>query len=250
MRDYYDRMPSRLLKTVLRVPGIGRHLAPAWFDEARLIVQRPAFARVLDGRPLRGRVLNAGCGEGLYAGFIEAFDGVRSIVNMDVHEPRVARRRGDDRHHDQLGSLDALPFAAGVFDAVVCTEVLEHVPRDGDAVAELARVIKPGGTLLMSVPTPPAPFDRAHVREGYTLAELSAPLEKAGFEVVASERCLHGVMRASFVAWQWQQRIAGRNLFPRALLRAAAHVDRATRLGRPWDLIVVAVRRPALLSAG
>ena len=243
MRDYYARMPSRLLKSALRVPGVGRYLAPAWFDEARLMVQGPVFARVLQGHSLHGRILNAGCGEGLYASFLEEFEGVRSIVNMDVSPPRVAQRRQDMRHRDQQGSLDRLPFASAVFDGIVCSEVLEHVPRDGDAIVELARVIKPGGTLLMSVPTPPAPFDSAHVREGYTLADLTARLEAAGFSLVASERCLHGVMRACFVTWQWQHRVAGRNLFPRALLRAAARLDRATRLGAPWDLVVVAVRR-------
>lgn len=244
MRDYYARMSTRLLKTATRMPVIGRHLAPAWFDEARLIVQRPVFARVLRGRPLRGRVLNAGCGEGLYAAFIEEFSGVRAIVNMDIHPPRVAATRTDPRHHDQLGSLDALPFLDGAFDAVVCTEVLEHVPRDRAAAAELARVTAPGGILLMSVPTPPAPLDPAHVREGYTVPELSVLLDGAGFDVAASERCLHAAMRAAFVAWQWQQRTAGRNVFPRALLRAAAHVDRALPLGAPWDLVVAAVRRP------
>lgn len=236
-------MSVRLLKSALRVPVVGRHLAPAWFDEARLIVQRPVFAHVLRGRPRRGRVLNAGCGEGLYAEFIEEFSDVRTIVNMDVHPPRIARLRADGRHRDEQGSLDALPFATGAFDGVVCTEVLEHVARDSAAAAELARVTAPGGILLMSVPTPPAPLDRAHVREGYSLADLSALLDRAGFDVVASERCLHAIMRAAFVAWQWQQRAAGRNLFPRALLRTAAHADRATRAGAPWDLVVAAVRR-------
>lgn len=242
MSDYDAYMFPRLLKSVLRVPGV-RQLAPAWFDEARLLVQRPVFARLLQGRPLGGRVLNAGCGEGLYASFIEEFAEARAIVNMDVHPPRVARIREDRRHRDLQGSLDALPFATGAFNGVVCTEVLEHVARDGAAVAELARVTVPGGILLMSVPTPPAPFDPAHVREGYSLAELSALLQPAGFEVVASERCLHATMRAAFVTWQWQQRAAGRNLFPRALLRTAARVDRVTRAGDPWDLVVVAVRR-------
>ncbi len=223
--------------------GIGRHLGPAWFDEARLVVQGPVLARVLRGRPLHGRVLNAGCGEGLYAGFIETFAGVRTIVNMDVHAPRVARTRSDRRHRDQQGSLDALPFASGSFDGVVCTEVLEHVTRDAEAVAEIARVTRPGGTLLMSVPTPPAPFDAAHVREGYTLPALTALLEAAGFDVFASDRCLHATMRQAFAVWQWQQRTAGRNLFPRALLRAAAHLDRRLRAGVPWDLVVAAVRR-------
>ncbi len=236
-------MPPGLLKRALRAPGVGRYLAPAWFDEARLIVQRPVLEQVLGDRPLEGRVLNAGCGEGLYAPFIETFAGVRAIVNMDVHAPRVARTRADRRHHDQCGSLEALPFSDGAFDGTVCTEVLEHVPDDRTAVAELARVTRPGGLLLMSVPTPPAPFDPAHVREGYAPAELSALLAASGFDVLASERCLHATMRRTFSVWQWQQRRAGRNLFPRVLLRTAARLDRRVRIGLPWDLVVAAVRR-------
>lgn len=244
MRHYYPRMSRAVLKSALRNSSIRRILGPAWFDEARLIVQRPVFARVLGGRRLKGRVLNAGCGEGLYAPFIEQFDEVRAIVNMDVHAPRVARGRGDARHHDQQGSLDALPFVDRAFDAIVCTEVLEHIESDRAAVSELARVIKPGGTLLMSVPTPPAPFDRAHVREGYTLPDLTTLLDAAGFEIVGAERCLHGFMRGAFMAWQWQHRMSGRNLFPRAALRSAAHLDRIARIGRPWDLVVAGNKRP------
>lgn len=216
---------------------------PAWFDEARFIVQRPVFDRVLAGVPFGGRVLNAGCGEGLYAPLIEQYGGVRAIVNMDLHTPRIARSRADRRHRDSQGSLDALPFADRAFDAVVCTEVLEHVPADRDAVAELARVLKPGGTLLVSVPTPPAPFDPAHVREGYTLPELTALLSSAGFEPMGSGFCLHGVMRATYRAWQWQHGVARRNLFPRIVLRSAAHLDRALPFGSPWDLAVAARKR-------
>jgi SAM-dependent methyltransferase len=217
--------------------------APAWFDEARLIVQQPALRSVLGPRALRGRVLNAGCGEGLYAPFIERFPDVRSIVNMDYARPSIAARRPDPRHRDTRGSLAAMPFASAAFDAVVCTEVLEHVADDRAAVAEIARVLKPGGLLVLSVPTPPAPADPAHVREGYTLFELRALLEANHLALLSSTVCLHAVMRASYAAWQWQRARASRNLFPRAGLRAAARLDRWTRWGRPWDLAVAAERR-------
>lgn len=53
--------------------------------------------------------------------------------------------RGDTLH---------LPFSTGVFDRVICSEVLEHVRDPGQALAELARVLKPGGLVALSVPTP------------------------------------------------------------------------------------------------
>ena len=50
------------------------------------------------------------------------------------------------------GDALALPFADGAFDRVIAAEVLEHVPDDRAAMAELARVLRPGGTLAVTVP--------------------------------------------------------------------------------------------------
>lgn len=232
---------ARPLRALAR-SRVGRPFAPAWFDEARFIVQATAIRGVLRDRELGGRVLNAGCGEGLYAGLIEGFPRVTAIVNVDRARPSIAVRSGDRRHRDLQGTLTQLPFAPAAFDAIVCTEVLEHVARDDHAVAELARVLKPGGLILVSVPLPPAPHDPAHVREGYAPDALSALLGRNGIEVVGSETCLHVIMRGLYRAWRWQHAVAGRNVFPRILLRAAARLDRVTRLGRPWDLVVAGVK--------
>ena len=50
------------------------------------------------------------------------------------------------------GDALALPFADGEFDRVVAAEVLEHIPADVDAIEELVRVLRPGGTLAITVP--------------------------------------------------------------------------------------------------
>ena len=50
------------------------------------------------------------------------------------------------------GDALALPFADGEFDRVVAAEVLEHIPADIQAIDELVRVLRPGGTLAVSVP--------------------------------------------------------------------------------------------------
>jgi len=224
-----------------------RLLAPAWFDEARLIVQGAQFRAALAERPIAGRVLNAGCGEGLYAPLLEAGGDVTSIWNVDLSRPSIARRRPDRRHRDLQASVTALPFRARSFDAAICSEVVEHVEDDRAAVRELARVLVPGGVLFISVPAIPAPYDPAHLREGYTRERLEALLESEGFEVVATRDCHHALMRLLYRLWQWQHQVAGRNFFPRFLLRFAAHADRLTRWGRPWDLLVAALNRPNLL---
>ncbi len=50
------------------------------------------------------------------------------------------------------GDARRLPFAASAFDSATCLDVLEHVPRPGEAIAELARVLKPGGVLVLQTP--------------------------------------------------------------------------------------------------
>lgn len=223
----------------LRLP---RPFAPAWFDEARLIVQGAHVRAALADRPLRGRVLNAGCGEGLYAPLIEAAADVTAIVNVDVNRPAIARSRADRRHRDLRASLTALPFRSGAFDSAICSEVLEHVADDRAAARELARVLGPGGWLLVTVPAVPAPYDPAHVREGYTRDAITSLLQEAGFDIVKTRDCHHAALRLLYRTWEWQRRAAGRNLFPRALLRLLAHADRVTRLGKAWDLVILALK--------
>lgn len=63
-------------------------------------------------------------------------------VSLDLSSPRA----------DVLGDLCALPFPDGSFDVVVCFHVLEHVPADLDAVGQIARVLRPGGQAVISVP--------------------------------------------------------------------------------------------------
>jgi SAM-dependent methyltransferase len=89
------------------------------------------------------------------------------------------------------GDALSLPFADGEFDRVVASEVLEHIPADTDAIAELARVLRPGGTMAVTVPRwLPEKIcwvlsDAYHEVEGghvriYTGNELVAKLVRAG----------------------------------------------------------------------
>jgi 2-polyprenyl-6-hydroxyphenyl methylase/3-demethylubiquinone-9 3-methyltransferase len=95
---------------------------------------------------LRGRlVLDAGCGGGLVARGLA--DAGATVVGLDrsLGSLRVARRAVGARFRPTGGRLERLPFADGRFDAVVAADVLEHVPDLPAAVAELARVLAPGG---------------------------------------------------------------------------------------------------------
>ncbi len=222
-------------------------LRPGWPDEGRLISQLPALSGLVQGNPLSGKCLNAGCGEGLYCSFLEGFPEVTEIVNVDLAGAAERDKRLKDRRHRSLdASLTDLPFADGSFDSCLCTEVLEHIPDDDRAAAELARCVRPGGRLLVSVPHPPAPYDPNHVREGYTLADMTTLLGRNGFNVTASARCFSGWMASLLSLWRWQHRWLGRgkrNLMPRAAVRLFGYADRHLPLGHRWDLAVMAVRQ-------
>jgi len=98
-----------------------------------------AYLRAL---PARTRVIDAGCGEGV---LVDEFQTALEIVGVDPNYSSA---------HVRPGSVTALPFADASFDRGLCLDVLEHLtfPEQSEALAQLFRVIRPGGELLVSVP--------------------------------------------------------------------------------------------------
>ncbi len=156
------------------------------------------------------RVLDAGTGFGRHA-FDLARHGAR-VVALDQADKEVVGTRdtftamvttGEIPADCYLGVLrgDAtrLPFADGSFDAVITSEVLEHIPDDTGAIAELVRVLRPGGVFAATVPSwlpetvnwmisdeyhAPAVVG-GHVRI-YSATELKAKLRAAGLTLAGS----------------------------------------------------------------
>jgi SAM-dependent methyltransferase len=143
-----------------RVPRLRRLLCPP----NRLLLD-PWITR--QAGALGGLVINVGSGEDL-----RRFG--RRTIHVDAHAPSVTVRADLEA---------ALPFRDRTFDAAICSEVLEHVADDGHVIREIARVLKPGGRLIVSVPfafryhPDPADFRR------YTPVGLRAALERGGFTV-------------------------------------------------------------------
>jgi ubiquinone/menaquinone biosynthesis C-methylase UbiE len=94
----------------------------------------------------QGRVLEAGCGTGLILRRLAV--GALQAVGLDLSAGMLswARRRGLSVTQ---GSVDALPFPDACFDAVVSFKVLAHIPPIAEAIAEFARVTRPGGHLVL-----------------------------------------------------------------------------------------------------
>lgn len=108
----------------------------------------------------------------------------------------------DPQGVDVQVDITAMPFGDGSFDAVLCSHVLEHVPDDGAAMKEIARVLRPGGWALVAVPLDPSrettyedaaivsPQDRERAFLQHDHVRLYAPdiasrLERAGLAVRA-----------------------------------------------------------------
>ncbi|HUR13044.1 MAG TPA: class I SAM-dependent methyltransferase [Mycobacteriales bacterium] len=109
------------------------------------------------------RVLDMGCGGGRHA--FALFKRGADVVALDYsHQDLVEVRTmfGAIRVEGEApeaadafavqGTAYSLPFADGTFDRVIAAEVLEHLPADTDAMAELFRVLKPGGLIAVTVP--------------------------------------------------------------------------------------------------
>lgn len=108
---------------------------------------------------LRGRVLDAGCGAGEY---VEAFAaaGASAVgVEYDATKVRSYRERHPGSERVTQGELTAIAAPDESFDLVVLNEVLEHTPDEAATLAELHRVLKPGGRLVVFAPNRLFPFE-------------------------------------------------------------------------------------------
>ena len=142
-------------------------------------------------------VLEAGCGEGYGADLIAAT--ARTVTAVDYDAATVAHVRA---RYPRVGvlaaNLAALPMPDSVLDVVVNFQVIEHLWDQPQFITECLRVLRPGGSLLISTPnritftpgsdTPVNPF---HTRE-LNAAELRELLIDGGFDVQSMSGVFHG----------------------------------------------------------
>lgn len=126
-------------------------------NPARALIQRfyeIPLLRGLGGSVERGRVLEVGCGRGVGLPLLLSQFGAAHVDGIDLDPRQVARaqtrHRGkyDGRIDLRVASVEQLPFQDASFDAVFDFGILHHVPVWQNAVAEIGRVLKPGGTFF------------------------------------------------------------------------------------------------------
>jgi SAM-dependent methyltransferase len=154
-----------------------------WFVARRQAALQ--FAQDYGPPPGPIRILDAGCGTGSLMDQLRDRSEVE-VTGIDVAPEALTFSR--ERGQSQLvqGDLTALPFATARFDLILALEVVEHVEKDEIALAELCRVLKPGGTLLLSVPAYRflwSSHDVAlHHKRRYTAQCIHTSLTKAGLD--------------------------------------------------------------------
>ncbi len=124
---------------------------------------------------IRGRTLDVGCGRKPYESLFRS----SAYIGLEVDTPENRKQKKADVYYE--GKV--FPFDSGEFDSVVINEVFEHVFEPDEFLAEVGRVLKPGGALLMTVPfvwdEHETPWDYAR----YSSFGISAILRKHGFHV-------------------------------------------------------------------
>jgi dolichol-phosphate mannosyltransferase len=108
--------------------------------------QRSRFRHVMDLIAGEGRVLDIGCGSSRIIGNLP-----ERSVGVDVLQRKLRYARRFNRPLVRASGF-ALPFADAAFPCVLCSQVIEHVPKDSPILDELCRVLKPGGRLVLGTP--------------------------------------------------------------------------------------------------
>ncbi len=147
-----------------------------WFDTetGKLIKHYEAelLHELLDPRP-GDYLLDVGCGTGIFTESILAHGA--EVAGIDISLPMVAAAARRFRHQPFcpiVGNMLALPFASGSFDKVYSMTAIEFVENDQAAIAELERVTKNGGTIVLATLNRLSPWAERRLQKGEEGHEL------------------------------------------------------------------------------
>lgn len=153
-----------------------RTLLKAWLDQ-----YAPRNAMILDG----------GCGAGANLSLLQQYG---TAIGIDLADRAIefCRARGIPPHRTLIASLNELPFPRDFFDLAISYEVICNIANDHAAFTEIARVLKPGGRLIVQVPAYQWLWSKHDVAVGhqrrYSARDLREKILRAGMVV---ERLTH-----------------------------------------------------------
>jgi SAM-dependent methyltransferase len=160
--------------------------APGWLVNPFFFARRGLVDGLRGFFPqLTGEVLDVGCGRKPYQHLVPA----RRYVGLDLDTPELRELGAADLFY----SGGKIPVAAESFDAVLCSQVLEHIFAPAEFLGEIRRVLRPGGVLLLTTPFAWDEHSQPHDFGRYSSFGLRHVLEAAGYEVVAQHKtCADG----------------------------------------------------------
>jgi len=129
---------------------------------------------------LSGRLLDVGCGVKPYRMLFK----VDGYVGLDI-DSNLSRQRGIA---DYFYDGKVFPFADASFDAILCSQVLEHVFNPDEFLGEIVRVLKPDGKLLLTVPFVWDEHEQPYDYARYSSFGLCALLERQGLKVIGHKK--------------------------------------------------------------
>jgi SAM-dependent methyltransferase len=135
--------------------------------------------------PAGARVLDVGAGSAPY----RALFGHCDYRTQDFAQLQAEQlRHGGYTAIDYVSEAHAIPVPDGSFDAIVCTEVIEHVPEPIAVMREFGRILAPGGRLILTAPLGSGIHQQPyHFYGGYTPYWYARFLQQAGFEAITVE---------------------------------------------------------------
>lgn len=149
---------------------------PAYFELATTNLSLYRALRAAAAKHLRGRVLDAGAGRRAYRAMLEGC--CDACESLDI---------ADAEGLDHVADLQATGLPDGAYDAVFCTQVLQHLPEPGLALGEIARILKPGGRVVISAPHLVWLHNEPHDYLRFTCHGLRHLLSTVGLTEVAIE---------------------------------------------------------------
>ncbi len=209
-------------------------------------------------------ILDCGCGMGFYLQALCALEkGAYCGIDGDIRALGFAREALDGLGVAlSRGNILRLPYRDAAFDKVLFSEVLEHLPDDREGLAEIRRVLRPGGTLALTVPQRAYPFlydpinrvaeglFRRPIRTGpfagiwanhyrlYRPEEVVARVHEAGFEVLEVRNLTHYCFPfTQTIVYTFGKGAIERGLLPDFILRSTHRFRSDDNAGSPWNPI-------------